>query len=912
MTHTLARLALVLVATFTAAALAPAQVKEPPRADKVKVEIRYRIRADRDERVRQYTALRKFLTNLAFDDARQNDPDYDLDILDPNADRFTGTIPGANVLRLLDNPRIQNVLFAPADFALPDGDKPVAVKLGLRAGYLPPAQQKLHEQTVAHLARLGFVEALGYDTQGDTLVRGMLPAKNIDRLANDLRTEPGGWFLPAVPLEQLPAPLRDRNPVRWVEVLPITEFAAPFAPVPVPPAQLKYSADLRARLLDAGAQAAPLRVEIVFQDRIQNLDALNTLLQGRYAGASLDGVIGNVAQVRLPRGALAEALSQEPGVIGLRLPRPAGETVATAIGGSGVTSAEAVRAAHLDQLHTLGYTGAGVKVILIGSDFTGADKLAGTELPKRTRVVDLTTELSPDLQPFAVDPARLGTGVAAAKALAAAAPDCNLVLVRIDPGCFFHLLTIIRLARGDIGTTAALSVRLTELTTRIAALDGERAEVIRAYKTAFADLSDNEVAVARRAKTKADLDALYVKEKALVALANRYTVYQQQLGALAGARVIVNPLVWDSGYPLDAINELAATVDRLASDLPQRVVKPLAVPKPPLVWVQAASAAGAAVWGGPFRDANRDGQLEFTPYPRDQLPAYLPDELKEWFAAAAEIQLGMLPRGDNWSQALNFLGTRAANGEASPELAAGAKLRIVVQWREPADPNFPQSDIPAYPLTLRLLRQMDPNGEKRSSDEMEEAARSVSVPNVIYRTRTFLVFEQMLDFTVPAVGRYALVLEAAPTPDPLIPALRRDLEIYPRIAIDTRGTAAGDPKAVFRSYPAPAAGVGTPGDALGASTVGIAAPGTLTTGGTGLTLRAKPDVLGPNALIYGGQNASGTGIATAFAGGAAALLVQARVALPKVFAWSGIEPGQPLVLPERWLKFVPPVARRRP
>ncbi|MBP3955799.1 hypothetical protein J8F10_10940 [Gemmata sp. G18] len=888
MTHALSRFGLASVALLCATALAPAQIKEPPRTEKVKLEVRYRIRADRDERVRQYLDLQKFLTKLGFEDARKNDPDYDLEILDPGAERFTGTIPSAKVLEVLNNPRVQNILFAPDGFVLPaEGDKPVAIKLGLRSDYTHSIQEQLHRQTVAHLANLGFVEALGYDTRDYTLVRGAISAKSVPLLVRDLRYEPSGWFVPLVRTEQLPSPLRDRNPVRWAEVLPVTEFAAPFAPTPVVPAQLRYSTDLRALAINPATKDAPIRVEVIFQDRVTDFDALKTLFEGRYSGSSIDGIIGNIVHVRLHRGAYIEPLSQEPGILGVRLPRQGAETIANTGTGKSTTAAEAIKAARIDELHKLGYTGAGVKIVLIGSDFTGADKLIGTELPKRTKIIDLTTELSPDLFPFKADPLRQGAGLAAAKALAAVALDVELVLVRIDPGCFFHLNSVIRLSRGDIQYTEALLVRLSELSNRTNMFDADRAKAVATYKSAYSDLSDNEVALAARKKAKADLEAFIPKEKELLALTNRFNAYQKDITTgLAGAQVIVNTLVWESGYPLDAISEFAGIVDRLATDLPPRIVKPLTPHKPPLVWVQAASAAGASVWGGPFLDANRDGLMEFVP-PKTKLPA------------------------DNWSPSLNFLGTRAADGAVAPDLAAGTKLRLVVQWREPADPSFPETDIPVHPLTLRVLRQIDPNGEKRSSDEMAEDARSVSVPNVIYRTPTFLVFEQMLEFTVPAAGRYALALESAAVPEPLLPALRREVEVFPRIVIETLGTKASDPKAVFRSYTAPTAGVGTPGDALGAITVGSDAPDALVGGGTGLTLRGKPDVLGPNSLTLGAQSASGPGIATAFAGGTAALLVQARTAGPNVIAATGLEPGKKLEIPEKWLKVVPSIARRR-
>src|SRR5262245_41772208 len=141
MTHT--RGFLSLLALLTAAPFAPAQIKEPPRAEKVDVQIRYRIRADRDERVRQYRELDKHLATLGFVDANKDAEDPDLDILDPNAERFVGTIPGSKVLDILKDVRVQNILFAPSGFTYPDApDKPVAIRLGLRTGLLGPIQQQ--------------------------------------------------------------------------------------------------------------------------------------------------------------------------------------------------------------------------------------------------------------------------------------------------------------------------------------------------------------------------------------------------------------------------------------------------------------------------------------------------------------------------------------------------------------------------------------------------------------------------------------------------------------------------------------------------------------------------------------------------------------------------------------------------
>ena len=250
-----ARSALAVLALLIATPVATAQVKEPKRADKLDIQIRYRIRADRDERIRQYRALEKHLAALGFEDALKNDPEHELDILDPTAERFIGTIPSENVLKVLDDPHVLNILFAPAGHKYPDsGDKPVAIRVILRDGLLPNQQQLLRAQVLEKLEQLGFDDALGYDTRGYTQLKGTIPYKNLPLLMKDLRLEPSGWFLPQTPPDRLPRPLADANPIRWVEVMAVTEPPPPFVPPPLLPAQAKLTPGLRAVLLTPGAQ----------------------------------------------------------------------------------------------------------------------------------------------------------------------------------------------------------------------------------------------------------------------------------------------------------------------------------------------------------------------------------------------------------------------------------------------------------------------------------------------------------------------------------------------------------------------------------------------------------------------------------------------------------------------------------
>lgn len=908
----------LLVAGGVASATTPAEpprVREPARPETVEVHIRYRIRADRDERIRQFRALERHLAGLGFVDARKDDPDRELEVLDPTAERLNGTIPSARVLDILDDPRVQTILFAPPGYPYPDtGQAPVPVRVVLRSGLLPNEQQLLHAQVLGQLERLGFREALGYDTRGYTQLKGFLPYRNLSRLVRDLREEPAGWFLPDVPPERLPRPLADRNPVRWVEVMPPASVVPPYEPPAVPPVQARLTPDLRAVLADPARRESPVRVDVLFARPLEGqTDALRSRLAVAFPpsprrgadgniivgpdglpvmteGATLEGAIGNLAVIRFDRPADVERFAAEPDVLSIRLPREAAETVAPIPApGRPAPAADVLRASGLQALHERGYTGRGVKVVVLGTDFTGAEALIGSALPNGTRIVDLTSELNSDVRPLPGDPRRAGLGTGVARTVARAVPDAELVLVRVDPGSLFQLADVLRSAGGEAGYSEAMRSRLAALARRSAELTRRKTEAVEEYRKAFGDATDDAPAAARRDRAKRLLDTVIAEQAELRLRVERFNALQKATAeALAGARVVINTLVWESGYPLDGLSDLARTLDRLATPLPPRVVRPVVrpadAPRPPVVWVQAASTAGPAVWGGPFIDANGDGMLEFAP-PDAPLPP------------------------DNWNRGLNFLGLHVPDGTTSPELPAGTRLRFVMQWREPLDPNLPSVDRPLFPVVLRVFRQIDPAGEKIPSDEMAEVARSAGGPYPLLLTETLVVYEQILEFVVPEAGRYALVVAKGYEPEALLPGLKRQAEIYPRVVIETLSAQLGGPRVVFRSFVTPQAGVGLPADATGAVTVGVPRAGELTGGGTGLALRSKPDLYGPESVEVGGPPLRGTGIAAGYVGGLAAALVQAGAAGPNVFCSAGFAPGQMAVVPGAWLANLRPARR---
>src|SRR6185369_2943823 len=110
-----------------------------------------------------------------------------------------------------------------------------------------------------------------------------------------------------------------------------------------------------------------------------------------------------------------------------------------------------------------GYRGQGVRLALIDTDFRGWEKLKDEgKLPPKTRLVDLTAENSNDFRPLPDTSAAAGIGHGTHCALAAAlaAPDAELVLIRIagieprllEPRLGFHdpyqIDEIIRYFRG--------------------------------------------------------------------------------------------------------------------------------------------------------------------------------------------------------------------------------------------------------------------------------------------------------------------------------------------------------------------------------------------------------------------------------------------------------------------------------
>lgn len=886
--------ALLLAALPSSAA---AQVVYPAVPEKLAVEFRYRITPDRTERVRQFAVMQRTLKDAGFTRDTTGEPDFQLDEFDPAAERMRGTMPAAGLEKLQTDPRIRTILFRPADFAVPGPDGRVAVRLKLAVGFTPAEQQRFHGQAVAHLRQLGFNELVGYDPQGYTIVRGDLPAGNLFRLVKDLRNEPSGWFAPDAAPADLPVPLRDVNPVRIVQVLSVAD-PAPFAPPALAPNRAAFTPSLRAVLDDAAAAAQPLRVEVV-TDRVfdtGDLDRLRAKMQSAYSrvlpspitkrpelvAATVEGAVGHVLTLRFVVGSDAERFAAEPGVVYIRLPRPATETAAPAVAGAPAATAPAAAlgAAKLDAFHKNGFAGQGTKVVVIATEFPGLKAAPGgghtlDAAGPPVTLLDLTAELSPELQPAPAADATESVGTAAARAARLAAPKADLVLVRVDPASLFQVVTVARFARGDATFSDAMQSRIVELSVRTEELKKRNTEAVVEYQVAMRNNSEDAGAEARRTAATKALNDVIVEESAASRAVARATALQRSMEALSGATVVVNTLAWDAGFPMDGLSALSRYVDTgYAGDatvepVSRSATRPRQSPRP--VWVQAASPAVGSVWGGPFVDADGNTKAEFAP---PGVP---------------------VPKGE-WTRELNFLASRTADGTESPTLKAGTKVRLTVQWRETHDAAGYGGTAAVFPLTIRVFQQLDPAGAVRASDELKEVARPVGGPYRLVAEPTYGIYEQVVEFAVPEDGRYAVLMEGAELYDARLPALRRHVQVNPRVLAEFVGTA-GRP--VFASFAPPAGGVGMPADARSAVTVAAAGLPHLRGAGSGVALLAKPDLFADGSV---GGSVRGNAVAAGFAGGGIAVLVGAGAPPTELLRSVGLRRGGPFVVPEGWLR----------
>lgn len=865
-----------------------AQPISPPPPKEYRVHLRYRIYAGRAERVQQFYPMVAFLNSLGF--KRDEGADIDGEAEDANLIYMTGTISSANARRLLEEPHVKSLLLLPPGFRLPgpeDAEAPVKVQIQLATGLTLHQQRLLAEQTTARLREFGFKEGIAYDHQGYSRLVGTVQGGELLTLLKDIRSEPSGWLVANTPLAALPSPFREASPIRVVEVIPEPAGVPGLKEVAAPPAVekgkeflQKITPELQA-LQAAGDDAKkPVRTEIILaatpndestsweKELISIVPQL--VIEGRFGPI----VTAMVAPEKAP------ALAESPIVSTVRLPRSGTPLVRPTVEAKG-RNRDVLADSGMTRLHSLGHRGKGVRVGVISGDFRGWEEMVkDKQLPAGTRLLDLTVQRVATIEPepYPKDDIKLGDGTQAAMALALAAPQADLLLIRVDPASPHMLLAIARLINGEPLRNQLLEQRrddidvlIDDLSVRMRALLTERREILENFDA-------SEEAIQKR-------EALFQKTKELKEEEANYTVrmgrlirHQRELRDLAKLNVVVNTLSWPESHLADGGSPLS----RYVNNRPFRST----------YWFQPAGDIRGQTWTGPFRDADGNGVMEFAPAGTKQ------------------------PKG-RWTSELNFLGWQTWAGKFDPELPDKAVLRVSVQWREAHEPQFllRGEDLYREPLTkfrVMLLRQRDPSGQKVATDDMELIAYSSGLPQRIDNEPAYSTYQMTLEFKIDNPGVYAVRVEGKapaeirPPGTPNVPAIAKKFDLRLRFfaeVADAESRVAGRP--VWVDFATNEGSTGMPGDANSLVTVGAAdrtnrsQPYSSWGPPLNLELLPKPNFLSYDGLEVGADDPKGvigTHIAAAYAAGVTTTALSAGVA-PSTF---NLPPGTLLRIPATW------------
>lgn len=897
------RVTLSFAAVLLFAPVLPAQRVAPPPPAEYDLQARYSIRAATNQRIVQFMEMVRYLDSLGF----KREPGEEDEPANLFADRLRGRLPSNKVEEFLREPHVRTLLLVPAGMKLPDNaQQPVLVQIGLRK-IAASRQQELAAQTRDLLvSKLGFVPKTGFDHQGNTRLLGTIPSGKVNELLNDLRGQPAGPLAPETPVTNLPEPIHSVVPVRIAEVLAEPEGVTPSVDAPPPPEPerplQKLSPDLRDKAIgeaDAAAQR-PARFEVILTNPPPALDQNWRGAMLTIPGVLVEGRIGSVVSIAAPL-AVARNLAASPDVASVRLPRAATVQPTPPLTGQAI---DVLAATGLDRLHGLKYRGAGVRVAVIGSDFAGWRAHAGKELPKSTTFIDLTATrnftLEPDAAPEAAETGGPASGTRAALAVRYAAPEADVVLIRVDPAAAYMLTDVARYVHGETFRTEGMIGRNRELRADNDRLRILRAQITEERRASLNDFSQEEEAIKRRQELAAKEADLAAQERLFAERLRRFFQLEDDLLNLRNARAVVCPLAWDTGYPVDGTGPLARYFDEIFFGQPQpRIPGRPRTPQISSVWLQSAGDTRGQVWTGRFRDADGNGVMEFAPP-------------------------GMPVPVDRWTTELNFLAWQPHGNARTAELPAGAQVRVALQWSEAHDPDVtPGADgvdpyrAPIADLRVVVLRQRDTSGKRVATDDLNIAARSVRLPQLLSRSATAATYEHIVEFTAEAAGGYALRVEGAmprgtrPLFAPTLPSQERSWELTARLFVETTDAASrGQGRPVFADFAPGLGGLGTPGDAALVRTVGAAdnnghpRPYSAVGAPPGRELLSRPSFLAYDQLPIDATT-GGTAQAAAFTAGLLASMMSAGVPDSPDLRWLGLSRGDLLRVPPPWLETLP-------
>lgn len=699
--HRQFRLTVGLVLVLTLSPWLFVQAKEDAEGGtQYQVKMRLRLDANRSQRVKLFRELVARLKAAGFhkDPGLEGEEFY--------SDMISGTVRSIGLPALRREGVIDVALAIPEGYQAPETG--ALVRFYLLPAFGPQQQRELADKVRGILGPLGFKEAVGYYHDQHRQLVGRIPSGNLEKLLTDacradIPIVPASGSLRSIKQSLIKLAVVLAEPADLPPAL--AEAGPPAAELPL----AKIHPDLR-RLLGNEAGEKPLRLEIVLRDEPRD-GRLPAELQDESLGLKVDGLLGNVVYGTLSAGNVA-SVARWSGISDIRLPQVS-QPVSPPCDYTAISRQPLEVEAKPDRWLR---AGPGAKVLLLAAEFGDWQAEVGRGLPKETRLVDLTAELSPDLKPAEVI-AGQNAGLALALALAGQLQGAELILVRVDPAAPFQVAEVARVLNGKLWQTGAFTQRLTEIReerARLAArkgqIDVKRRLALRNFGLEGDEKAARDAFRQEEAKYVHDLAALNDKDQ-------RALAFRRTAQTLQGANSVIVGLEWDPGYASTTGmtffgRAFAPEMSRSAS------------------WMQAVPRRSGQFWSGLFTDNDQDGANDFT--------------------AQGSIRN------------LVFLNWQGEQTEAL--LPAKAVISATVVWEEAHDPRYASGSddpyrLPLARLRLVVLRQRDPSGQRLPIDIFDVVAASSAIPERLASTPRSAVYRAEVRFAVPTPGRYALRLE---------------------------------------------------------------------------------------------------------------------------------------------------------
>lgn len=721
--------------------LALAQAQPPqaqPAASTFQVRLRYKIDAELQQRYALYKQMLERLQSVGFV-AAPGRPREEL-----FGDQLAGTLPNTGLSTLRLERFLRTAVLVPTGYQLPaDAEKTVLVRLELVLTG-PDRQKELSVLARQQLKSLGFVENEGYDHQRHTRLLGRLPGPALDVLLKDTMevTIPSSFKTSTIISAKVPL-------VRMAVVIAESAPPQPDVALPTPaPAGKEYldkiSPDLKAYL--AKVPEADLekfmRVELVLRTN-QLTNAFRGELLHSETLFITEGSLGPIVTGLTPPSRLA-TLAQQPDISTVRLPQaawPISASYEIIPLGRDLGTSSIITPVNFSQPRPAR------RLLFIGDDFRGYQKLIGEGLPRNTRLIDATAELSTDMRPM---PEIAGDGIGRSTQLVREFlqhhPHDEVVLARIESTTPYQVQALGESVLGRSWLTPALLSRKDEYSDAGARLEAERRELRVLRRRIQGDFTLDDETKAKREEYRKRQTALDAADKSHYELGKRFEQFNQEMNSLTRMTTICVGLQWTDGY-----SDLPASLPHLRF-VTNDVFKGAN-------WYQIVSNRPRQVWTGLFRDYDSDSVMEFTTNPNIKRPD------------------------------LAFLAWRPERSSTSENtLPENAVVQITLNWFEVHAPGASADDPyrkPQANLKVNVLKQRDPTGLKLPIDAFEVVARTPILADRVENSPRGSHYQSIVRFTVPpGGGRYALeVTGSVPSSTGDINAAER-AEIHPKLSLE--------------------------------------------------------------------------------------------------------------------------------